>query len=176
MLKKLSIFTIAWSMLTPFCAISVDEKSDDLRLALQRPLLAYTISGDSFVQVLTRVASQFRIPMGIEWVKSPESLKPLSFTWHEATVEQVLSRIVSSQPGYSYDIENAVFHVLPPDALHDDLSFLNLRIKSFAVDNEFVEFAGFRLKAILRRILYPGTAKSKDSGSRIWREYGNWYG
>jgi hypothetical protein len=165
MLKRKRMVLVVWAFLLLSSTTEAGQSGGDLQLALQHRLPIHSVSAGNFVQALAQAASQFGIPMGIEWVNSPRDLKPLSFTLREVTVEQVLGSIVSTQPGYGYNSKNGVFHVFPKDMLQDDISFLNLKIKSFQVDNEFVEFAGVRLKATIRHMLYPAMASKAPSGS-----------
>jgi hypothetical protein len=115
----------------------------------------YDLSADTFLQALTKVAAQFQLPMGIEWVKAPAHLTKVNFSWQQATVYQILESVVKSQPGYDLDISNGMVHVSPRGFLTDPHNFLNLRVDEFGVQDEFIGVASRRLRDLVRRIVSP---------------------
>ncbi|HUE83856.1 MAG TPA: hypothetical protein VMM84_17265, partial [Pyrinomonadaceae bacterium] len=120
---------------------------------LETRLESYTVIADNFPQALTKIAAEFEIPMGIEWVRTPATLRKVERTWQRSTVHQVVASLVTSQPGYDFTIRNAVAHVSYRGALTDNSSFLNQRIGKFEAKNEFVGMVSYRLRELLKPIV-----------------------
>jgi hypothetical protein len=37
----------------------------------------YALEADSFIEALLKISAQFHLPMGVEWVKTADTLKPI---------------------------------------------------------------------------------------------------
>lgn len=121
-----------------------------LQRKLQTRVENYRLSEDSFLQALTKVASQFQIPLGIEWVKEPSTMRSFHLSMKRATVYQLIESLVKDS-GYGLEIKKDIVHVFPRGSLTDRRSFLNVPIKRFDVQDEFVTFAARRLRDMLNR-------------------------
>src|SRR6267154_680949 len=71
----------------------------------------YNVSGDTFVTALLRVADEFQIPLGVEWIATPSALEKLSLSWHDTSVMNMVEAIVHSQPGYELRVDGSILHV-----------------------------------------------------------------
>jgi len=78
---------------------------------------SYSLSADNFLQALTKTASQFEIPMGIEWVREPQTMRPVNLTWKQATPYKIIRTLVNNQPGYELEVRGLVVHVYPHGSL-----------------------------------------------------------
>ena len=145
-------------------ATEAPMQGERLQKRLEAKVEEYTLSEDSFLQALTRVASEFEIPMGIEWVRSPGTIRKIQISWHDGTVHEILQSLVKSQPGYELQITNGVVHVFPRSARADRRSFLNLPIDKFQVENDYVQFASRRLQQRLRGVVTPPLAVKPGMG------------
>lgn len=155
-------------LLQPVWVSQPSEEPQSLQRRLQVNLEQYTLSADTFLQALTKVATQFEIPMGIEWVQAPVSLRNVNLSWQRVTVYQVVKSLVESQPGYEVEISNGVVHVFPRGSPRDPHNFLNLRIDKFKVQNEPVAVANHRLHALVKRIVSsppPSPPGAGEAGS-----------
>jgi hypothetical protein len=136
---------------------------------LHATVKTYSLSADNFLQALTKTASQFEIPMGIEWVREPQTMRPFNRTWKQATPYKIIRTLVNTQPGYEFEVRGSVVHVHPHGSLGDPHDFLNLNIKRFVVKDEYVASASYRLRQIVREASMPpsgsGTAASITSGA-----------
>jgi len=122
-------------MLLPATALCGQHKNlsacPNLRKILDRPVYNYSISEPNFVEALAHVASEFQLPMGIEWVRDRRTLKGLHLTWKSATVRGIVEAIVSTQPDYASDVEGCVVHVSPRTIAGSQDNFLNIKLKRF---------------------------------------------
>lgn len=140
------------------------QESGELKATLQTPVHSYSVAATTFADALMEVAGQFKVPMGIEWVRETSGLEPIHLSWSDATVEQVVRDIVRAQPGYEIKIRGALVHVRPRDMIPDKENFLRLRISRFDVHNEVAEIAGRRLVDLVNlrvtppKLLPPGQA------------------
>lgn len=149
------------------------SNTKQLRTKLQRRVDNYSLSAPTLLQALTKVASQFEIPMGIEWVKEPSTMRPVLFSRKHATVYQIIESLVNSQRGYRFDVGDEIVHVSPRRSSKSPHSFLDMRINRFDVQHEFVAVASYRLRRLVnvpvmsRRDTSPSntTPGSPSSGS-----------
>lgn len=137
----------------------------DQKLAIS--VHGYALSADSFVEGLLQVADRFQIPMGVEWIGCPSTRSRIAVGRTDATVREILQKVVETQPGYEMSISNGIVHVfattVPP---HEN--FLLLRIKSFNVRNEIVESAQQKLRDLVRAsVVLPKSGGGGIAGSLI---------
>jgi hypothetical protein len=134
---------------------NTSSATEDLRLRLDAPVRNYSLTEKNFLQALTTAAGDFKIPMGIQWVVTPEPQAGFTHSWNSGTVEQVITKIVKTQPGYEIQIRNGVLHVLAPELIPDRQNFLKLVIAGFEVNQEHIEVATDKLYRMVYRIVFP---------------------
>lgn len=120
----------------------------------------YTLSAPDFVDALASVAGRFKIPMGIAWVNEPKARTAVNLSWENATAQEVIATITKGQPGYTMEVQGGVVHVFSRAAIPDQQNFLNLRVETFAVHDEFVDVASRRLSTIVNHLVMPPKASS----------------
>jgi hypothetical protein len=64
------------------------------------PAEGYSLQANSFFDALLKISVRFLVPMGVEWVKSPDSLKPVQFARTHTTAADVIRAVVSMHAGY----------------------------------------------------------------------------
>lgn len=160
----LATLLLAILPLQPTGTLYPSAEPQELEKLLQSKVEHYTLSEDTFLQALTRVAAEFEIPMGIEWVKSPTTLRRFERSWRNLSIYQILKSVLKAQSGYELQISNGVVHVFPRGALVDKGSFLNLRIDKFEVENHFGAFASYELHNRVHLIVSPPTTVSPEGG------------
>jgi hypothetical protein len=134
-------------------AASGTQRHEDLDTKLRTNVSSYQVQANNFVEALTRVASEFRIPMGIEWLDAPAARARLTLSWKDVTVKEVLQAIVKTQPGFKLVVRTGVVHVLSPDRVPDRENPLKLSINAFEVHNLPAEMASRQLHDTLKRTL-----------------------
>lgn len=139
-------------------------EADQLQASLQRHLKGYSLKANSFLQALTQVASQFRIPIGIQWIKNQKSLMKVDMSWDDATVYDIIESIARSQPGYSVSVSNGVVHIFPRKLTADKRNFLNLRIKELEAHGELFDLVNLRLQDVVRQTVSPPPPKPAGGG------------
>lgn len=143
---------------------SAEEK---LTIRLQQNVDEYTLKADNFLQALAKVAAQFQIPMGIEWILSPDTLRNVYFSWRHTTPREILQGLVETQPGFELEIKNGIVRVFPRNSLMDKNNFLNIPIDKFSVHSEYVMFANHRLWARLHAAVAPPLRPSGGEAGSI---------
>ncbi|HYK88555.1 MAG TPA: hypothetical protein VE398_07280 [Acidobacteriota bacterium] len=136
-------------------AASGTQQNENLDAKLQMKVNSYQLEVNNFVEALARVASDFQIPMGIQWVNAPAAKARLTFSWKDSTVRGILEAIVKTQPGYKIVVRTGVVHISSSDLVPDHENPLNLRIKEFEVHNVPAELASRQLHEIVRRTIVP---------------------
>ncbi len=102
---------------------------------LDTPVQNYKLEESNLPRALISVAAQFHIPMGIEWIE-PATPSPVTLSWKQATVRQVIRSIVSTQGNYDVEMGDMV-HVFYRGAASDKTNFLNIRLARFEMRNQY---------------------------------------
>jgi hypothetical protein len=154
MFKKVALMLfVSQFLLSPHFA-SCSDASDELPLKLGAPVHDYRLAADNFVEALIRLADEFQIPMGIQWVATPSANAKLTLFWKDATVKEVLEGIANTQPGYEVQIWNNIVHVSSTRILPQQ-NFLLLKVQSFKVQHEVVEIASRKLRELIKVTVVP---------------------
>jgi hypothetical protein len=139
--------------------------AQDTHTKLHSQIAAYTLVANDFAHALITLACKFNLPMGIEWVRSPGTLKKVSLSWKNASVQQMLETLVKSQPGYQLEISNGVTHVFPGSVNSSQKDFLTLKTEKFEVRNQVVEIASHDLRDLVKpKISPPPPSPNRPAG------------
>ena len=126
-----------------------------LHLNLAARVQNYSLNANNFLDALTHVAADFRLPMGIEWVNRPDAKVSFNQSWKNVTVKEILRDIVKTQPNYEVQIRNGVLHILTPRLIPDQQNFLNQKVGDFMVDKQSVEIVSVKLQMFVNNIVSP---------------------
>lgn len=124
--------------------------SEPIQQRLQTNVENYTLSAPTFAGALAAVASEFKIPIGVELVANPPVLQPVKHTWKKATVMEILATLVSCEKGYRLQADDGIVHVFQKDLVNQRINFLNLRIKRFDVQNTIAPSAARNVWELVR--------------------------
>ncbi|HVA02030.1 MAG TPA: hypothetical protein VMV34_10275 [Terriglobia bacterium] len=150
-----TVLLLAVSLLTAANA-AAQSGTTELQARLDAPVSQYSLSGNGIADALAKIAKQFELPMGIEWVKDKEALRSFSRTWSNETVRHVLRSIVDAYPGYAFRVDRGVVHVFRRDLANDSHNFLNLKVPEFfEVRQEVGGFANVQLREVVQNIVSP---------------------
>lgn len=141
---------------------------DDLTVKLSKRVSTYDIGALSSVAALLRVSNDFRIPMGIVCVDSPTVRTERSFAWKDVTVQEIIETIAKTQPGYQVQVSRGVVHLSQP--IPDGQNFLDMRIREFNSQNDFIETASFRLHTLISPRRYGLISVGATGDSRVTLE------
>ncbi|MHB8502204.1 MAG: hypothetical protein ACYDHE_14830 [Candidatus Acidiferrales bacterium] len=166
---KYTALSIAFTLVLlaePACGrTSNSNRPQDIQTKLHSHITAYTLSADQFGKALIKIATKFDLPMGIEWVRSPETTRNIHLSWRNVTVQQVLQEIVEAQPGYKLEVSQGVVHVFAASMRSNPEDFLNEKIDKFEVHDQIVEVVSHRLRDIVRhRRPSPQPQSQKPAG------------
>jgi hypothetical protein len=145
-------------------AFPSSDKGQDIQTKLASRIPDYTLIAEDFGHALLRLASQFNLPMGIEWIRSPGTLKKVNLHWKNANIREMLDTVIRSQPGYQIDTNNNVVHIFPVGVSSSEQDFLNLKLERFEVHNEVVEIASHKLREIVRAKVFPPSPSQRPVG------------
>ncbi len=158
---------LALSLPNPGVSCAHPSEPRQVEAKLEQKVSQYTLRAQDFLQALTKVASQFQIPMGIEWRRSPETLRNVYLSWRYATVREILEALVQTQPHYRLEVRNEVVHVFLKGSRHDGHDFLNLPIDKFEVQDEYASLASRSLHQRLNMVVSPPPTSHKPAGGGV---------
>jgi hypothetical protein len=130
------------------------QAAESIQEKLQTRVPNCNLSEPTFVDALASVASQFKIPVGIELVATPSVLQPVKLSKRRATVMEIFAALVRSEKGYDLRVSDGIVHVFQKDLVDQRSNFLNIRIKSFDAPHTTAGAAGQRLWMLLNAKLY----------------------
>lgn len=125
----------------------------------------YESNDSTFVQALIHLASKAKIPLGVEWIETEDTLAPLNTKFENASYREILTRLIKDRPHYEWEISNGVVHVFPKGAMEDPTDFVNLYQGMFEVKNERVAVASYRLRLIIQKEINPPLPKIAGQGA-----------
>jgi hypothetical protein len=137
----------------------------DLCSKLNRRVQKYSLSANNWLEALTYVAADFKIPMGIAWVDLPETKIKINRSWENTTPRKILDEIVSTQPGYEIGLRDGVLHVSAPTLIPDRQNFLKIKIPSFAVSQQPIELANNEFHRQITKIVVPSLQRRLGGGA-----------
>ena len=116
----------------------------------------YSLEANSLIDALLKISAKFQFPLGVEWVKTENTLKPFQFSWTHATLADVMQAVVSMQAGYGWRIEDSVIHVFKRNLVNDNRNLLNIKIESFDEQPETISWANNDLyQMVLEVVRHP---------------------
>jgi hypothetical protein len=136
------------------CSAQSLPSAGQLDAKLHAAVPEYSVSGNTFIAALLRVADEFQIPLGVEWVATSSAVEKLSLSWHDTSVINIVEVIVHSQPGYEVRVDGSILHVTST-AIPRGQDFLNLTVHSFDVQEQVVQIAERQLRSAIAATVAP---------------------
>src|ERR1017187_685193 len=99
---------------------------------------SYSLEANTFIDALLKLSARFQFPLGVEWVKSADTLKPVRLSQTYTTVADVIQSVVSRHAGYDWRTEDGVVHVFQRDLVKDSRNPLNITVKEFGWDHKMI--------------------------------------
>ena len=130
---------------------------------LARQIQKYTTQDAGFLKTLYRFAQVNRIPVGVEWIKTPNA-EPIELQVKNVTVADALDALVRTQPGYKLRLEGGVVHVYTEKLLANKRNLLNLNIASYSVKAKELPLANSYLALQVQSVLTPDKSKGGTMG------------
>jgi hypothetical protein len=123
---------------------------------------AYSIHSSNLAEALTTMASDFQIPMGIQWIRDAQTSRRIDQSWSHVTASEVINSLVSAYPGYAVRVGDVV-EILPL-AIDDEHNFLRLRVPRFQAKNDWIAKADSSLHYLVERSARHLPPPSPDEG------------
>jgi hypothetical protein len=98
----------------------------------------YSLEANNFIDALLKISAQFQFPLGVEWVKTADTLKPVRFSRNRTTVKDIIQAVVSMYAGYDWRTEDGVVHVFQRDLVKDSRNPLNITVKTFGWNHKMI--------------------------------------
>jgi len=139
---------------------------DIMQARLNTPVEAYAVDAANALSAILKIAGDFQLPVGIEWIKTVNGSQPFTRSWQETTVIAMLRDVLSSVGEYEVTVgqARAVVHIRPVILRSDSGDIVNARIGAFAVNNEFVRVASWRLEQLANGFMAPPAASQNGAG------------
>jgi hypothetical protein len=162
-LKRVALLLVVCKFLwiPPFAACYAE--SDALQARLIAPIHDYSLTAPNFAEALIQVASQFQIPIGIEWVNTPAARTPLTLNWKDTTVQQIFAAITTTQPGYELSVHDGIVHVFSMKVAPSQ-NFVHLKIERFEAHHQSVRLAERRLQGLVNLKVAPPKPTGEGRG------------
>jgi hypothetical protein len=142
-------------LLRPLPALQPSPESLALQRKLDVTIEQYRVAADSFVQGLAKVATDFQIPMAVEWVRNFQTSRGIDQSWNHAKVSDIIKSLTEAYPGYEVRLSNGVMQILPVGAFTDEHDFLNTRVARFQAKKEWLALASSRLQFTVQSLIRP---------------------
>ena len=152
-----TILVLAMLCFTPLHSSS-RAATAELTLKLNTTVNQYHLKALGLADAFTKIADQFRLPMGIEWVKDKGTVRGLNLAWKDETLTRILSAVIKQYPGYAFEIEGGVVHVFRQDLVNNEHNFLNRKVPDWLEARQ--EVGGIinqRLQEAAQNIVAPHT-------------------
>src|SRR5664279_1700392 len=103
------------TLLLSVASVSAQQSSVQVPNSSADEVQGYSLEANSFIDALLKLSAQFQFPLGVEWVKSADMLKPVRFSQTHTTVKEIIQSVVSMHAGYDWRTEDGVIHVFQRD-------------------------------------------------------------
>ena len=80
----------------------------DARRVLSTSVPHYSIKAINLLQAAAQIASDFKLPIGMEWQGDPDAKKEIVYHWQDTTVERILYDVATFDVQYQVEISNGV--------------------------------------------------------------------
>jgi hypothetical protein len=84
-----------------------------------------SLQANSLIDALLKTASRFQLPLAVEWVQSPETLRAVRFSENFTRATEAFAAVLSSYTDYAWRLENGVVHVFQKTMVNDPRNPLN---------------------------------------------------
>lgn len=130
------------------------QQPTQVERCLATPVQNYDLTAGNFLLAFLKIAGEYDIPMGIEWLRTPAALKPVHLAFRRTDVGGAIRAIARTQHGYTVDVEGGVVHIYPEDATLASANFLVSVLDRFDV-HDVAEIASKRLATLVRQRVSP---------------------
>lgn len=155
-----SILTIA------FIGVATGQQSirqRDAQRVLPVTVPRYSVKATNVLEAAAQVASDFNLPIGIEWGGDIRAKKEVSHEWQNTTVEQILRDIASFDVEYQLEFSNGVAHLTKIGLTDSPRNPLNIRMPSFTTEDTYPREAAFKLSDQVGFVMFPRQKENRSA-------------
>lgn len=168
------VLALVFAYEAPTPRVVVLKEPTEFASRLNTVVPSYEVNEENFVWALVRVAGDFKIAMGIEWVLTPSASAPIHVHWKNTSVRDIIEDIVRRQRGYKIEVADALVIVGPQHVIPIRENFLALRLPQFVVRKKVPEAASNSLHELVRtRVAPPEPMKGRGVGHSQGVEVGD---
>jgi len=164
MLTSFVFFLVVVQLLSPTPRPTAVRNPVGPQANLHMRVKNYTLNADNFLDALTKVATQFRLPMGVQWSENKATMRKVSRSWSNVDVQKVIQELVKAQQGYEFDVSDGVLHVFPKWTKSSRQDFLSLKLPKFVVRDQVPETATHQLRDLVKQTVSPPSPKPGAAG------------
>jgi hypothetical protein len=113
---------------------------------------------------LVDLAFEYQLPVGLEYVNSEATRRPLDVQIRDASVRQILAKLIAQAPGYEVSFNDGLVNVYSLNARLDASNPFNRLVNSFVVQDVDTHVADFHLFCQLEHQAKRGCAGSVGTG------------
>lgn len=128
----------------------------------------YRVNALNLLEAAGQIASDFNLPLGIEWQGNPQAKQKIVMEWSNSTVEQILYDTARFDINYQVQITNGVVHIWATNVASHSRNPLNILVPDFSVTGEYSRQAALQLRDKVNSLMIPGgkTQAAACTGSR----------
>src|ERR1039457_2048792 len=126
------------TLLLSVASASAQQSSMQVPKSSVGEVRSYSRESKCFIDALHKLSARFQFPLGVEWVKSADTLKPVRFSQTHTTVKDIMQFVVSLHAGYDWRTEDGVVHVFQRDLVKDSRNPLNITVMEFGWDHKMI--------------------------------------
>lgn len=127
----------------------------DARRILATTVPRYSIKATNLLQAAAQIASDFNLPIGMEWQGDPDAKKEIAYQWQDTTVERIVDDLAAFDVQYQVEVSNGVVHLRQVTLAGSARNPLNVTVPEFSVSNVQVGQARFKLQDAVNRMIFP---------------------
>lgn len=147
---------------------SAGVRSQDLQSRLEATVTEYALAAPSLLHALHMLATDFEIPMGVEWARDADSLRPVELSWSRARVSDIVARVLAEYPRYRMATSGTIVHVFHEGYRNILTDALSVRLGPIEIQDESLAGAsGFRVLPRVRRVLQTAPPAWGGEGGSI---------
>jgi hypothetical protein len=143
-------------LLAACCCPTPDARAASLEEKLSATT-DYVPAAAAPVEQLVELAQKFKLPMAVEWVERPAAARPeQALPARRRSVRELIEAIIAAAaPEHAVTVEGGLVRVFSPAAAAHPFNFLNIRLKSYHVQDGDLFAAEDQLRWAIRFTLVP---------------------
>jgi hypothetical protein len=136
-------------------ALSPAIFGQSLEAKLIQDLATYDSVRTTTLEQLVEVAQRFQIPMGLEWVDTPNEKAAKPIHVRNIRLRELISKILDQQDGYKFVVADGLVQVTAIGLAEDPLNFLNIRLPIYGAKRKSLSEVSYWLQVRIKASLHP---------------------